>query len=198
MNAVERERHTVKANSLNGSTHSDLEKAGFDWFSQHRAQGVPVSGPMLQQMADLFALKMGLDYFNNSKGWLDHVKSRHNITQHKICGKSEAISAGSVGNWLPVLQGILMCYQPCNVYNTDERAMFLNLLPDQTFGKGGHMQGREEGQGMLHVGFVHSTPTCVAGTAESCSVDNCPAHPHIQNFPNNELIFLPSNITKSL
>ncbi|KAJ8879519.1 hypothetical protein PR048_020127 [Dryococelus australis] len=37
VNAFEREGRNVTAKSLKGSTHSDLEKAVFDWFCQHRA-----------------------------------------------------------------------------------------------------------------------------------------------------------------
>ncbi|KAJ8893383.1 hypothetical protein PR048_005974 [Dryococelus australis] len=79
------------------------------WRRQHRVQDVPISGPMLQHKASMFTLKIGLDDFKASKEWLDHLKSSHIITLHKIYGKSEAVPAGLLGNWLPVLQGILRC-----------------------------------------------------------------------------------------
>nr|CAD7404539.1 unnamed protein product [Timema poppensis] len=58
VNAVHKEGHNIKAKNLKGATHANLEKAMLEWFSQHRAQNVPINGPMMQRKADEFALRM--------------------------------------------------------------------------------------------------------------------------------------------
>nr|CAD7431872.1 unnamed protein product [Timema monikensis] len=60
VNTVQKEGHNEKAKNLKGATHANLEQATMDWFSQHRAQNVPINGPMMQRKADEFALKLGI------------------------------------------------------------------------------------------------------------------------------------------
>ncbi|KAJ8875992.1 hypothetical protein PR048_023900 [Dryococelus australis] len=99
---------------------------------------------MLQQKANLFALKMGPDDAKASKGCLDHFKSHHNITLHKICGESEAVPAGSV---------IVGCQYSKTSWGATSPGMstiWMRLQCFSTCCQIGQMQLREEKQGTPH------------------------------------------------
>ncbi|KAJ8879520.1 hypothetical protein PR048_020128 [Dryococelus australis] len=153
-----------------------------------------------------------------------HFKSCHNIVLHKICGESEAVPVGFVGNWLLAIKGILRCYQHWDVYNGDETAMIFSLLPDRMLPvkgdacKGGkrskkyltvrlccNMDGSEK-MNPLVIG-TFKNPSAFKGHATlPCRYDfNIkawlwePQHRalrrHIQNLTNTELVVLPPNTT---
>nr|CAD7577198.1 unnamed protein product [Timema californicum] len=54
---VQKEGHNVKAKNVKGVTYGNLEQTIIEWFSQHRAQNVPINGLMMQRKADKFALR---------------------------------------------------------------------------------------------------------------------------------------------
>nr|CAD7266338.1 unnamed protein product [Timema shepardi] len=46
VNALQKEGHNVKSKNLKGAMHANLEQVMLKWFSQHRAQNVPINGPI--------------------------------------------------------------------------------------------------------------------------------------------------------
>jgi Tc5 transposase DNA-binding domain/DDE superfamily endonuclease len=45
---------------------------------------VPLSGPIIQQKAKLFAAKLGIEHFEASNGWLTNFNSRNGISQKTV------------------------------------------------------------------------------------------------------------------
>ena len=72
-----------------------MSEALFIWFTPQRQEGIPISGPILQEKVLFFRneLKEGEDNFTSSLGWLDRWKKRYGIRQLEIC--SEKFSADS-------------------------------------------------------------------------------------------------------
>ena len=57
--------------------YTDLDKKCFEWFCSARDLGYVVTGPLILEQANIFALEMGLDDFSGSTGWLDAFKKQH-------------------------------------------------------------------------------------------------------------------------
>ncbi|XP_063244145.1 tigger transposable element-derived protein 6-like [Bacillus rossius redtenbacheri] len=221
-----------------------------EWFGQLRAQNLPVSGPMMLKKADELSLKLGIENFKCSNGWLDRFKVRHGISSRKIVGESASVDPQSVNEWLPLLGNILCRYPPRDVYNADELGMFYNLMPDRTLAMKGDMcKGAKRSKERLTVllccnmdgsdkmkplvigkfqkprGFKGNVIPCdydfnkkawmtstvfmrwlrgfdakmgAANRKVVLFVDNCPAHPAVDNLRNIELVFLPKNTTSVL
>lgn len=104
-NADEIEKFSTQMESLDGrpkkrktmkkAANEDLDTALYLWFIQKRAEGIPLSGPIIAEKAIFFNSKMNGDAsFKASSGWLDRFKNRHGIRQLNIEG--EKLSATSI------------------------------------------------------------------------------------------------------
>ena len=71
--------------------HSDMERALYLWFSNARANNIPVTDSILKEKAQRFGGDLGVADFSYSNGWLQSFKNRHSITCHKISGESVGI-----------------------------------------------------------------------------------------------------------
>ncbi|KAJ8865955.1 hypothetical protein PR048_033479 [Dryococelus australis] len=132
VNAVQKEGHNLQAKSLRGAMHVDLEQAMSEWYSQQKAQNIPISGPTMQRKANEFAVRLGIENFKSSSGWVERFKTRRGISGIKVNGDSPLVNRRSRREWLLFLQNALGRYQPQDVYSTDELGMFHNLMPDRT------------------------------------------------------------------
>ncbi|KAJ8869967.1 hypothetical protein PR048_028978 [Dryococelus australis] len=129
-----------------------VQKKGHNNGSAMRSQNLAVNGPMVQKIADEFALRLGIDDLKCLSGWLDCFKVHHGISCHKIVGKSASVDPKSMSEWLPLLQNVLSRCQPCDVYNADELGMFCNLMLDRTLAvKGGMCKGMKRSKEHLTV-----------------------------------------------
>ena len=143
---------TGKSKKLRGADHPDLEAVLFDWFMQQRAMHIPVSGPMIKAKADDLALRLKIENFRSSEGWLQRFKARRGITLKTISGESASVDDATIDSWQPVLKSILNRYSPCDVYNADESGLFYNLLPDKTLAiKGDPCKGGKRSKERLTV-----------------------------------------------
>lgn len=70
------------------AANTNLDDALYKWFTQKRAQGEPISGPILCEKAVQFNEKLeGPSNFQASTGWLKRFKSRHGIRELQIQGE---------------------------------------------------------------------------------------------------------------
>nr|CAD7574113.1 unnamed protein product [Timema californicum] len=75
-----------KAKNLKVVTHVNLEQAMLEWFSQHRAQNMP----MMQKKADEFALRLGIENFKCPKWGAKAFQSASQDIQPNI-GESASV-----------------------------------------------------------------------------------------------------------
>ncbi|XP_008189539.1 tigger transposable element-derived protein 4-like [Acyrthosiphon pisum] len=113
--------------------HPRLEECLVQWVRQCRGQNVPVSGLLLKEKAKSFAKELGIPFFSASDGWLTNFKKRNGIVFKKMCGESSSVDDNVCSEWHRKLSTLLKNYEPRNMFNTDETALFFKCLPDKTF-----------------------------------------------------------------
>ncbi|XP_040063746.2 tigger transposable element-derived protein 4-like [Ixodes scapularis] len=115
-----------------------VEKALYAWFLDIQARNLPVSGPMLQQKAKDFAFLLDVQDFRGGSGWLQRFKERYDIVGKVVAGESRAVDNESVKKWIAEnWPAITEQYRTCDIYNTDETALFWQLLPSRTLARQG-------------------------------------------------------------
>lgn len=113
---------------------SDVNVILWRWFSTARANGYPISGPILQEKAKQIAVELGIDVtdFGASEGWLQKWKQRNNVRSYKVCGESGNVDLERAGQWKSCLETVLTGYDLKNVFNMDETGFFFRALPDSS------------------------------------------------------------------
>lgn len=112
--------------------YPDVDEAVLRFFKQARAENISVPGPVLQGKAEYFAKELGYEKFHASNGWMEKFKSRHEIVFKKVCGESNAVDDQVCEDWLRKLQLHCTGYQPEDIFNADETALFFKCMPDKT------------------------------------------------------------------
>ena len=97
-----------------------------------RAKNIPLSGPMLQEKAIVFALELGINNFKGSNGWLSHCKVQHNIKGFEVSGESARVDIELVENYQQRIPDIVRGYSADDIFNCDETGLYLRALPDRT------------------------------------------------------------------
>jgi hypothetical protein len=104
--------------------------------STHAITKYPLSGALVATKANDFAKQLGMEFECND-GWLHRFKTRHDITLRLVSGEGQSVSLTSVENWKERLPTLLEGYEPRNVYNADETALFWQLIPNKTLAEKG-------------------------------------------------------------
>ena len=144
--------NTGRSKKLRGVDHPDLQAVFFNWIMQQRALQIPVSVPMIKAKVDDLELRLKIENFRCSEGWLQRFKTKHEITLKTISGESASVDDATIDSWQPVLKSILNWYYPCDVYNADNSGLFYNLLPDKTLAmKGNPCKGGKRSKECLMV-----------------------------------------------
>lgn len=249
---IEQFEKCEKKKRIRSHQHPELDKALLAWFTQQRANKVPISGSLLQEKANELAILLKMENFQCSSSWIQRFRSRHNITFGKISGESATVDRALTGNWISnVWPMIRDGYNEDQIYNADEMGLFFRMPPDHTFKfKGENCAGGKLSKERITV-LVTSNMTgtdkkrlLIIGKSKSprcfknihrlpvdydfnkkawmtslifeqflrkwdadlgkqkrrilLTVDNCPAHPHVDKLKNIQLVFLPPNTTSVL
>lgn len=119
--------------------HYDMvNKAVTTWFKDLRSKNAVITGPMICERANQFAISMKIDNFEANDGWLQRWKKNQNITFRKICGEKAAADYGAAGVWTKsTLPNLIKNLSPDQVYNADEAGLFYKALPTGTYASKG-------------------------------------------------------------
>jgi hypothetical protein len=120
------------------STFRELESVLLPWYQQARASGIPVDGNISCEKAKKIADRMQADNFAAANGWICRFKDRHGLGNKKLAEESAAVDTNTRDLWLVRLPMLLERYEPRDINNTDEMALFYNCLPDRTLTMKGH------------------------------------------------------------
>ncbi|KAG5880840.1 hypothetical protein JTB14_027621 [Gonioctena quinquepunctata] len=125
--------NVLKPKRLQKSRQENVDEALIQWFKITRNKGIPVSGPMLQEKANIFATRFDILDFNCSASWISRFKVRHNIVAGKIVGESSSVDQNLTTNWLTsVWPNLRREFSDDETFNADETGLFYKLMPDKT------------------------------------------------------------------
>lgn len=118
---------------LRHGNYQKVDAAVLMWFKDARSQDVLVSGPMLQEKAQEFAVALYVTGFEASAGWLHRFCKRNGITWQAISGEAQAADAESAHTWRNGhFQEVIESYSEDDIFNADKMACFYQLLPNRT------------------------------------------------------------------
>ncbi|XP_028389406.1 jerky protein homolog [Phyllostomus discolor] len=143
--ALERRRtlHTPKL--------EHLDRVLYEWFLGRRAEGVPVSGPMLIEKAKDFYAQMQLtEPCVFSGGWLWRFKARHGIKKLDASGEKQAADRQAAERFCGFFRSLAAEHglTPEQVYNADETGLSWQCGPGP---EGGPAPGGRQGRDRLTV-----------------------------------------------
>ncbi|KAJ1520378.1 hypothetical protein ONE63_003513 [Megalurothrips usitatus] len=124
-----------KQKKIKKSPFDDVERALVQWI--HQARSLPVkpalSGSTLKAQAKIIASRLGVENFTATNGWLTRFRRRNKISYVKLSGESADVNNDTVEAWTQtVLPAHLKGYALKDIFNADEFAVFINLLPDKS------------------------------------------------------------------
>ena len=137
-------QHTASPDAKRLKTHQqyeDINTLTYEWYLDSVRRRVEISGPMLKGIALDFAKQLKQTSFNASTGWLDCFKSQHNIVFRKLSGESGDVDDTIVANWKENLGSMTEGYEPRDIYNQDETALFFKTTQDKSFYTKGEKPG---------------------------------------------------------
>jgi hypothetical protein len=116
-----------------------LEIALFDWQKRMQKETLAITGAVLQATAGKIWTQLAqfkvIPMPKWSTGWLDKFKRRYGIQQHTRHGEAASVNIDYVMKQLEELQELhdkLRRYANCDIYNTDETALYWMTIPDRT------------------------------------------------------------------
>ena len=162
-----------------GPENPVLDQATYEWFSEQRAAGVPVSGPLIISQATLISREITGDDSTPevTRGWLDR-KARHGVRCIRIAGEIRSSDAEAAEAFLPEIQKVVESegLVPDQIWNTDETGLYWRMTPDRTLAaradttaSHGHKQAKERVTVLLTTNWAgtHKPTPLVIGKSRS-------------------------------
>ena len=126
---------------LRFTDNDEINKLTWEWFKDVVARHLPVTEPMVQERALMFAQQLNIDTFKGSNGWLVSFRKRHNIKFATHVGESADVSDEVVEDWKARLLKIIEGYNPRDIYNMDETGLLFRTTDKTLFHKGERCSG---------------------------------------------------------
>jgi hypothetical protein len=137
-----------------------LDQAVFLWFRQKRAEGIPISGPLLCEKALELSRILGGEesQIKASEGWKWGFCKRHGIRQLSFQGEKLSSDKEAADRFVPKFRNLveeknLLLNQ---IFNCDETGLRYTLLPESTLASSFEKSadGRKKPNNVLHSTFA--------------------------------------------
>ena len=117
--------------------YPQLDTALANWILQMQYQKRRINGDLIKAKAVQFAAELNIteNIPQFSNGWLYSFQMRHGFSKFRIHGESGDAEMDNIEDQLNQLKSRIQQYDPNDVYNMDETALFYNLAPDTTIAK---------------------------------------------------------------
>lgn len=140
--------------------YPQLEEKLKIWFFKYENL-TTISNLMIIEKAKQFAQQLSIPEgsLNFSDGWLSSFKRRNKIKRITTFGESGSANLNYIESELPEILSKIKNFNPNDVFNFDETALFYKLEPDKTLATK-RLEGRKKNKERITVGFcVNSTGT---------------------------------------
>ncbi|CAI5467254.1 unnamed protein product [Closterium sp. Yama58-4] len=141
---------------VRGGAYPELEHAMVRWVRNAGPAVVPLTLATIRDHVAVIARGMNLPpTFRCSVGWVRRAMRRHGIRCRSATGEAADQDHAAVRTCQQQLPQLLMYLAlcPCDVYNFDETALYLSVLPRKTYG-GARVAGRKLAKQRLTVGLL--------------------------------------------
>ena len=183
----------AKRRKLSTEKFDGVDKADYKCFMNARERNIPVGGHLTKEKALDFAKILGVEKdFKASEGWLERWKKRNNMIFRVIAGQ----------------ETILSRYELKEIYNADEFGLFYQQLPTKTLSLKGvkslpcqyESQKKSWMDSEIFTNYIRKLDRKfqLEGRKVPFIIDNCVAHPSVDNLKAMGLIFLPPNTTSKM
>ena len=113
--------------------HPEVEKAIAIWMKQLISKSIPISGNLIKSKAAEFAVRLEINDFKPTDGYVRDLKKRQTIAFTNLRGESDSVDIDKIENWIPKLKEIIKGYDASEIFKCDETGLFWKLLPTKTF-----------------------------------------------------------------
>ena len=142
---------------LRKTGNEEINKLTWEWFKDMSSRKVPISGPLLQERALLFAKDLDNAEFKASNGWLESFQKRHNITFVTRSGERGDVPENVVKDWKEKLASLCEGYRPEDIFNMDETGLCFRVTENKTlFEKGQDCPGGKKSKLRLTISLCSS------------------------------------------
>jgi len=125
----------MMSTNLRKSNFPQLEEALLKSMTEYKAKrpGLIITGDILKAKAADFAEKLGISNFKASNGFIARFKYRNSLSYGSFSGESATVDKESCADWMNKLPIMLANYEPRNIFNWDETALFWRLLANKSY-----------------------------------------------------------------
>ncbi|XP_064478259.1 tigger transposable element-derived protein 4-like [Ornithodoros turicata] len=117
-----------KRKRMRTAAHKDLEDVPVAWIQRARSANLPVNSVVVRTKAEEMALRFNI-YFSCSDEWLDRFRRRHELIFRAIVVEAATVEESVCEDWRSTrMKKVLEEYEPANVYNVDQTALYYQLL----------------------------------------------------------------------
>lgn len=115
------------------SQYDVLNKTMSKWFAQMAEKNTIITGPIILEKAEQFAIQLGIDFKPNS-GWLHRWKKQENIRFRNIHGEASSGDVEAADLFKEnVLPDKLTEYELDEIYNADETGLMYKAISNKTY-----------------------------------------------------------------
>jgi hypothetical protein len=159
--AAGKNAHTAKRRRLREAKFPKLERALSIWAEDVLGHGGVLSDDLLKSKAQKLMplLDISENEFRVSAGWLEKFKKRAGLSSRVTHGEAASAPLDTLPAARAQLQGILAQYDPADVYNADETALFYRMPPNRTLASGPVRGGRSDKTRVTLLFCVNATGT---------------------------------------
>ena len=124
--------------------NKELDNELCDWVTQTTSRGVYLQKNAIKARALALAKEKNITGFTASNGWFGNFCKRKSVGIIKFAGEAQTVTQETIENWKPVLGQLIDKYDPYDIYNMDECALFYQQAPRKTYAvKGQHIKGHK-------------------------------------------------------
>lgn len=146
-----------KSKRVKKSKYEKINELSVKFIQTSNAIQMPISGTSIKAFASEVATRLNLDDFKASNGWQQKLNKRYDISYKAYRGEAAEVNDEIVNEWKSKIPQLIEGYEPQNIFNFDETALFYKMLPKKSyFMRGANTSGRKKLKTRITLGLCCS------------------------------------------